>query len=136
MIKIHTKQAPHPNGHYSQAVVHGGTLYISMQLPLDPVFLTLADNIEEQADQLFQNCRHILIAGGSSFEQVVSATIYVADMAHWPVVNRVFATQFGDHKPSRAVVCVKELHLGAKVGLQLIAAVEDCDGDGCVDGRD
>lgn len=123
MIEICTEQAPQPNGHYSQAVVHGDTLYMAMQLPLDPSSLAMAEDVEDQAKQLFLNCRSILAAGGTTYAQVLSATIYVTEMANWPVVNRVFATHFGEHKPARAVVCVKELHLGAKVGLQLIAAV-------------
>ena len=122
MQTVHSDDAPQPNGHYSQAVVHNDILYMSMQLPIDPETGQLPAGIAEQADQLFRNCENILVAGGSSFQDILTATIYVADMADWPTMNQAFAQHVGDHRPARGMVNVNQLHLGARVGMQLTAA--------------
>jgi len=122
-IEIDTSQAPRPNGHYSQAVIHAGVLYTSMQLPLDPASGTLPQGIDAQAVQLFENCNGILVAGGSSFGQVISATIFLTDVGDWETLDRVFAAHLCGRKPARAMVPVSRLHLGALVGMQLAAAV-------------
>ncbi len=118
---VFNDRAPHPNGHYSQAVVHGGILYMSMQLPIDPGAGSIPPALEDQATQLFKNCAAILSAAGSSFQDVLTATIYITEMADWPTMNRLFAEHVGNHRPARGMVNVKELHLGAKVALQLTA---------------
>jgi len=122
-IEIDTNQAPPPSGHYSQAVVHAGILYTSMQLPLEPASGALPQSIEAQAAQLFENCGAILIAGGSSFAQVISATIFLTDISDWAIMDKAFAAQVRGRKPARAMVPVSSLHRGARVGMQLVAAV-------------
>lgn len=118
---VYSNQAPRPNGHYSQAVVHQGVLSMSMQLPIDPVTGSMPSSLEDQAVQLFRNCANILSSGRSSFQHILMATIYITDMADWPTMNRLFAEHVGDHRPARGMVNVKELHLGARVALQLSA---------------
>ena len=94
-----------------------------MQLPLDPESGTLPQGIAAQAAQLFENCNGILVAGGSSFAQVISATIFLADVGDWAAMDQVFAAHLGSRRPARAMVPVSNLHLEARVGMQLIAAV-------------
>jgi 2-iminobutanoate/2-iminopropanoate deaminase len=111
--KIETPLAPIPAGHYSQATVAGGFVFISGQLPIVPVTgQKLTGSIEEQALQVFRNIAAIAEGAGSSAGLIVKMTIYISDMEYWPEVNRVFAAFFGDHKPARAIVPVKELHYG------------------------
>lgn len=121
MNYIKTLAAPPANGHYSQAIEEAGVIYLSMQLPINPNLGTMADNLEDQARQLFLNCNHILHAAQSSLQSVVSATVYLADINDWGRVNELFADAFGAHKPARGMVCVPSLHLGAKIGIQMIA---------------
>ncbi len=118
---VHSEDAPRPNGHYSQAVVYNGVLYMSVQLPIDPATGAIASSLEGQAAQLFQNCKSILSAGESSFQDILSATIYVTDIDDWPLMDSFFAKNVGDYRPARGMVKVSELHLGAKVALQLTA---------------
>jgi len=124
MRVITTDRAPAPAGHYSQAVVHGGLVFVAGQLPVEP---GSADRhpgpIEQQTEQVLRNVAAILEAAGSGLEHLLQVTIYVADMAYWPVVNEVYARLLGSHRPARAVVPVRELHYGYGVEVQCIAAL-------------
>lgn len=122
---VFTELAPAPAGHYSQAVIHNGTVYVAGQLPIDPA--TGEKNlgsIEEQTDQVLANLAAILKASGSSMNRVVKTTVYVSDIADWAKVNAVYAKHFGAHKPARAVVPVPELHYGFKIEIDAIAAAD------------
>lgn len=111
--KIETANAPIPAGHYSQAVVAGGFVFIAGQLPVVPVTgERLTGPIEEQALRVFRNIAAIAEGAGSSADRIVKMTIYITDIELWPAVNKVFKEFFGDHKPARAIVPVKELHHG------------------------
>lgn len=126
MKKIQTDKAPIPAGHYSQAVVHGGLVFISGQLPVDP--LTGEKNtgsIEEQTRQVLKNLSAILDASGSSIDQVLKVTVYISDISLWGKVNEIYAEVFGDHRPARAVVPTPELHFGFKIEVEAIAALKD-----------
>lgn len=126
MKKISTSAAPEARGHYSQAVVHGGLVYLAGQLPIVPgdPERRLA-SFDEQARQVLANVRAILEAADSGLDQVVRATVYIADVAHWPAFNRAYAEAFGDHKPARTVVPVAGLHYGYLVEMDVIAALTD-----------
>ncbi len=122
--KITTDQAPVPAGHYSQAVVYQGLVYVSGQLPLDPVSGTLVSaDLEEQVRQTIRNVEAILHAAGSDLAYVLKTHIYIADVRYWPEVNRVYAAYFRDHKPARAVIPCGELHYGALLEMDVIAAM-------------
>lgn len=121
---ILTTNAPAPAGHYSQAIVHNDLIYVSGQLPIDAQGVKMMDaSVAEQTTQVLQNVTAILEAAGSSLDQVLQMTLYVADVEHWGEVNRVYTEMLGDHKPARAVVPVKELHYGLAIEVQAIAAV-------------
>lgn len=105
---IHTEGAPRPAGHYSQAVVYGGVVYVAGMLGHDPESPD-ADigGAARQARQALKNVANVLEAAGSGLDCVVRMTIYVSDIAHWGDVNEVYAEVMGDHKPARAIVPVQ-----------------------------
>ncbi len=121
---ILTDQAPVPAGHYSQAIVHQGVVYVAGQLPIKPGQKEHSiGSIEEQTKQTLANLDAILVASGSRRDLVLRVTIYVADVRHWPQVNAVYAEFFGSHRPARTVVPVGKLHYGYEIELDAIAAV-------------
>ena len=124
MRSVETPLAPRPAGHYSQAIVHGDTVYVAGQLPIDPEHPKAPPgDAAQQARQALSNVARILEAAGSGLDQVLQMTIYVSDVSHWSAVNQVYAEIMGAHRPARAVVPVGELHYGYLVEIQAIAAV-------------
>ncbi|MGB9594032.1 MAG: RidA family protein [Anaerolineae bacterium] len=125
MHAITTPDAPMPAGHYAQAIVHDGLVFVSGQLPIDPrTGHKRVGSIEEQTEQALRNVEAILRASGSSLNKVLKTTVYVSDIALWDRVNAVYARFFGDHRPARAVVPTRELHFGFQVEIEAIAALE------------
>lgn len=128
MKPISTGGAPAARGHYSQAVVHGGLVYVAGQLPLAPgESEPRARPFEDQADQVISNVLAILEAAGSSADRILKATVYIADIAHWPAFNAIYAQRLGTHRPARTVVPVAQLHYGFLVEMDVIAALRDQD---------
>ena len=125
MIPISTDAAPAAGGHYSQAIVHGGIAYIAGQLPIvpgDPQRRLAA--FEAQARQVIANVLAIVEAAGGSRELILRTTVYIADIAHWPAFNAIYAEMLGAHRPARTVVPVPQLHYGYLVEMDAIAAVK------------
>ena len=123
---VSTPDAPAAGGHYSQAVVHGGLVYVSGQLPIDPATgERRVGTIEEQTEQVLRNVEAILNAAGSGLERVLKMTVYVSDIEHWSKVNEVYARVLGAHRPARAVVPVGELHYGFQIEVEAVAALYD-----------
>ena len=124
MQMVTTQFAPAAAGHYSQAVVHGGLVFVAGQLPIVPAEpqRKLAA-FDEQADQVITNVLEILEASGSSADLILKATVYIADIAHWPAFNRIYGERLGPHKPARTVVPVPQLHYGYLVEMDVIAAL-------------
>ena len=124
MKSILTPNAPTPAGHYSQAIVHNGLVYVAGQLGIDPKRPGhTPDDIELQTEQTLRNVANILIAAGSDLHYVLSLTIYISELSDWTRVNNVVALAFGDHKPARAVIPVKDLHYGFGIEITCVAAV-------------
>lgn len=124
MISVSTAEAPAPAGHYSQAIVHENTVYVSGQLPIDPSMdAKHVGSIEEQTEQALRNVAAILEAAGSDISRVIKVTVYVSDIALWGRVNAVYAEFFGEHRPARAVVPTRDLHFGFQVEIEAVAAV-------------
>jgi len=123
---VTTPTAPAARGHYSQAVVHGGLVYVAGQLPIVPEDPERRlEAFDAQARQVIANVAAILIASGSGLDRVVKSTVYIADVAHWPRFNAIYAEAFGDHRPARTVVPVAGLHYGYLVEMDVIAALRD-----------
>ena len=125
MKAILTSEAPAPAGHYAQAIVHDGWVFVSGQLPVDPqTGEKRTGSIEEQTEQALKNVAAILRAANSDVDRVAKTTVYISDIALWDRVNRVYAEFFGEHRPARAVVPTRELHFGFQVEIEAIAAVD------------
>jgi len=124
MIAISTPNAPQPAGHYSQAIVHDGIVYVSGQLAIDPATgEKRLGSIEEQTEQALRNVAALLEAAGSDLAHVLKTTVYIADISLWGRVNAVYARCFGEQRPARAVVPTKELHYGFLIEIEAVAAV-------------
>ena len=116
--------APPPGGHYSLGVVHNGFVFVSGQLPIVPGQTEhRVGTIEEQTEQCLRNVERVLVAAGSSLNQCVQMTLYIADGDMWSRVNAVYAKVLGDHRPARAVVPVKDLHFGYQIEIQAVGMV-------------
>ncbi len=122
MKSIQTEKAPPAIGPYSQAVSHHGLLFISGQLGLDPASGALAEGIEAQTRRALQNLAAILAAAGLAPAHVLKATVYVADMDDFALVNRLYAEVFAPPFPAREVVQAARLPKNALVEISAIAA--------------
>ena len=124
MIKrIQTNDAPAPAGHYSQAVVHNGLVFVSGQLSIDPATgERKLGSIEQQTEQTLKNVEAILLASNSDLGRVLKMTVYVADINLWSAVNKVYAEFMGEHRPARAIVPTGALHYGFLIEIEAVAA--------------
>ena len=121
---IQTPNAPTPGGHYSQAVLHNGCLYVAGQLAIDPASgKPVAGEIEEQAELVLRNLQAILQAAGSDLNRLLKVTVYISDIALWGRFNVVYVRMMGAAKPARAVVPVNDLRYGCVIEIEAIAAV-------------
>lgn len=122
MKEINTPNAPTAIGPYCQAMQTGNLIYLSGQLPLDPVTMEIVPGgVVEQTHQMFKNVKNILQAAGVSLENVVKTTVFVKDMNDFATVNQVYASYFGNHKPARICVQVARLPKDALVEMEVIA---------------
>ena len=121
---VSTPTAPAAIGPYSQAIKAGNLLFLSGQIPLDPATATIVEGgIAAETRQVFHHIGEILKAAGVSFDAIVSATVYVADMNDFGKVNEIYATCFATPAPARATVQVARLPKDARVEIQVIAAL-------------
>ncbi|MFN8572908.1 MAG: Rid family detoxifying hydrolase [Gemmatimonadaceae bacterium] len=124
MDAVLTAQAPVPAGHYSQAIVHNGFVFVAGQLPITPGQKEhRVGSVAEQTERTLRNVEAILVAAGSGLNRVVQMTIYVSDISLWGEVNAVYARIMGENRPARALVPVKELHYGYQIEIQAIGAL-------------
>ncbi len=121
---ISTPHAPAAIGVYSQAVRVGNTIWVSGQIPLDPKTKELVSaEIEPQVRQVFENLKAIVIAAGASLDDVVKATVFLIDLSHFALVNKVMAEYFREPYPARAAIGVAALPRGAQVEVECIVAL-------------
>ena len=121
---IATDHAPRAIGPYSQAIVQGGLLFSAGQIALDPGTMELvAGDVSAQTEQVFANLKAVLAAAGLSLDHVVKTTVYLADMGDFQSMNVVYAKHFGEHRPARSTVAAAGLPKGARVEIDVIAAV-------------
>lgn len=124
--RIATIDAPAAGGHYSQAVVHNGLVFVSGQLSIDPqTGEKKLGSIEEQTERVLRNVEAILKAANSDFSRLLKVTAYVADIELWSAVNEVYARVLGEHRPARAVIPSGKLHYGFLIEIDAIAAVNE-----------
>ena len=118
---IATPDAPKAVGPYSQAIEVNGTLYISGQIPVNPVDGKIQEDIVAAAHQSLKNIGAILKEAGMTYDNVVKTTVLLADIADFKAVNEVYAEYFTGDKPARACYQAAALPLGVKVEIEAIA---------------
>ena len=119
---ITTEHAPAAIGPYSQAVESNGVLYISGQIPLDPISMEIVEGgISEQTEQVMKNIAAILKAAGYSFSHVVKSTCLLSDMDNFKAMNEVYGSYYKEEPPARAAFAVKTLPLNVLVEIETIA---------------
>jgi 2-iminobutanoate/2-iminopropanoate deaminase len=124
--EVRTDAAPKPVGPYSQAIVHGGLVFASGQVPLDPSTGKLVEGeIEAETEQVLENLAAVLEAAGSSLARVLRTTVYLTDLSLFARMNAVYAKHFtGDPKPARSTVQAAALPLGARIEIDVIASCD------------
>ena len=127
MKNVQTTKAPAAIGPYSQAMVFNGMVYTSGQIALMPdgSDVLLDKDVALQTKQVLKNLEAVLQEAGSSMDQVLKTTIFLADMDSFAVVNEIYEMAFGDHKPARSTVAVKTLPKNALVEIDAIGVVND-----------
>ena len=121
---VQTAGAPGAIGPYSQGIAAGGFLFISGQVPLDPVSgQTVGEGIEQQVERVLENLKAILAAGGADLRSVVKTTVYLVDLRDFPRMNEVYSRYFVAEPPARATVQVAALPKGVRVEIDAIAVL-------------
>ena len=124
MKVVYTDKAPAAIGPYSQAMILNGVLFTSGQIPVDPATGEISgDTIEVQAEQVMKNLGEVLKEAGSSFENAVKTTCFLADMGDFAKFNEVYAKYFVNN-PARSCVAVKTLPKNVLCEVEVIAAVD------------
>lgn len=121
---IQTSSAPQAIGPYSQGVRCGSLVFISGQIPLDPVSGQLVSgDIEAQTHQVLRNLKAVVEASGSALEKVAKTTIFLKDMGQFQIVNEIYGSYFKPPYPARATVEVARLPKDVMVEIDCIAQV-------------
>jgi len=117
-----TDAAPKAIGPYSQAMTAGKFVFTAGQVALDPqTGAMVGQNVSEQTEQVLKNLAAVLLAAGTSLDNVVKTTVFLADMADFTAMNEVYARHFGTHKPARSTVQAAGLPKNARVEIDAIA---------------
>ena len=121
---ISTENAPGAIGPYSQAVKTNGMVFCSGQIPIDVATGEfVSTDVAEQTEQVLKNLSAVLEAAGTSLNNVVKTTVFLADMNDFAAMNDVYAKYFSENKPARATVQAAGLPRGARVEIECIAVV-------------
>ena len=125
MLKaVSTSNAPAAIGPYSQAIVAGGFIYVSGQLPIDPsTGVFVEGGIKEQTRQSLTNAQAILREAGADLDCVVKTTVFLSDIANFAQMNEVYAQFFTAPFPARSAVAVRDLPKDALVEIEVVAAL-------------
>lgn len=118
-----TSNAPKPIGPYSQGVIAGGLLFLSGQIALDPKTNEMVQgDIEAQTDQVLKNLTAVLKEAKMGLENVVKATVYLADFTDFPRMNEVYGRYFAKGPPARSTLQAAALPKNARIEIDVIAA--------------
>jgi 2-iminobutanoate/2-iminopropanoate deaminase len=120
---ISTSKAPQAIGPYSQAVRAGNFLFLSGQLPASPVDGSISGDIKTQTRQVLENMRAVLEEGGSSLQDVVKTTVFVADLQDFAAMNEVYRQYFERDAPARSCVQAAAIPKGALLEVEAIACL-------------
>ena len=126
MKPIIADNAPAAIGPYSHAVIHGGMVYCSGQIPLDPATMEMVgETIEEQTAQVMKNMATVLTACGSGLNRIVKTTVFLSTMDDFLGMNGVYETALDGHKPARSAFEVGRLPKDSLVEIECIAALNE-----------
>ena len=121
---VSTENAPGAIGPYSQAVKTGNMVFCSGQIPINPeTGEFVSENVAEQSRQVLKNLSAVLKAAGTSLNNVVKTTVFLADMNDFAAMNEVYAEFFSENKPARATVQAARLPRDARVEIECIAVI-------------
>lgn len=121
---VKTARAPEAIGPYSQAVRAGSVIYTSGQIPIRPDTGELVrGDISKQTEQVLDNLKAVLEAGGSSLENVLKTTVFLKDMRDFTVVNAIYARYFTHDQPARSAVQVAKLPKDVSIEMEAVALV-------------
>jgi reactive intermediate/imine deaminase len=124
-ITISTPDAPKAVGTYSQAVKVGKTVYVSGQIPLDPVSGELVQiSMEAQIRRVFDNLLAIVRAAGGDFSHVTKLNVFLTDLSHFALLNQIMATYFKEPYPARAAIQVAALPKGSTVEMDCVVELD------------
>jgi 2-iminobutanoate/2-iminopropanoate deaminase len=125
LTTVHTDKAPAAIGPYSQGIIANGFLFTAGQIALDPVSGQIVEgDVVAQTEQVFKNLSAILREAGTTWGDVVKATVFLMDMADFPRVNEIYARVMGEARPARSTVQVSGLPRGVRVEIDLVVAVK------------
>lgn len=124
LTHLHTENAPAAIGPYSQAVIVNGMLFTAGQIALDPATGQMSTgDVREQAEIVMRNLTAVVKAAGATWADAAKTTVYLHDMAAFPVVNEVYGRWLGEARPARSTVQVSALPRGALVEIDAIVAI-------------
>jgi 2-iminobutanoate/2-iminopropanoate deaminase len=119
---VNIPNAPAPIGPYSPAIIAGNQLFVSGQIPLDPLDGTFKnETIKEATKQVMENLKNIIIAAGFTMNDVVKCSIFLKDLNNFSAVNQVYASYFSETPPARETVEISRLPMDAIVEISCIA---------------
>ncbi|MEM4810044.1 MAG: RidA family protein [Desulfurococcaceae archaeon] len=126
---IYTDKAPKPIGPYSQAICIDGWLFISGQIPIDPLTgSVIKGDFRAQVERVLENLKAIIEAAGGSLRDVIKVTVFLKDIAKFNEFNEVYSRYFSENPPARSAVEVNKLPRDVDVEIEAIARLSDCPG--------
>jgi 2-iminobutanoate/2-iminopropanoate deaminase len=120
---VESEEAPRAIGPYSQAILSGNFLFLSGQLPIDPVNGEISGDIKAQTDQIFKNMASILAEVGASLKDVLKTTVFLKDLNDFAAMNEAYKQYFAHEPPARTCVQVAGIPRGALIEIESIAEV-------------
>lgn len=122
---IHTDQAPAAIGAYSQAVKCGNTVYLSGQIPLDPITMQIVDgDLEAQIRRVLDNLKVVAQAAGASLANTAKLNVFLTDLSHFALVNQIMSEYFPEPYPARAAIGVAALPRNAQVEMDAVLVLD------------
>lgn len=123
MKQISTNNAPQAIGPYSQAIISNGLMFCSGQIPINPETGAIVEGLEAQAHQVFKNIKNLLLAGGTSMDNVIKTSVFIKDMNDFGKINEIYAEYFTEPFPARSCVEVARLPKDVLLECEVIAEV-------------
>jgi 2-iminobutanoate/2-iminopropanoate deaminase len=121
MKQISTKNAPAAIGPYSQAIISGGMLYCSGQIPINPQTGEIPEGVIAQAEQALTNVKNLVESAGASIDNVIKTTVFIKDMNDFATINEIYAKYFTEPYPARSCVEVARLPKDVLLEVEVIA---------------